>query len=304
MFWKRLFLFFLPSPAALTLGWAALIISLLLSMTVAVITFSSPQTGNPAMLYGILAIPPAALILTIATIVERKPGARFFLWALVLGLALLAAVSLLVAGLLDPAIPFNGVVSLLSCCCLPFIGGLGLVLIFLGRKAAPAFRQALRAARLQRMVQVIQARGEALIPDLSAELSLGQAQVEKLVRELIADGELMAFLDVEYQRVYSAAALSEKQRRLLAMINTQGRAALGSLAGELNVSQDMLRQWIYSLAQRGQLHGFADWAEGVVYSQDVKQILAQNLCPHCGGKLDVAGKGLIQCEFCAAEMFL
>jgi hypothetical protein len=133
---------------------------------------------------------------------------------------------------------------------------------------------------------------------------MSDEQVEKLIRDLIADGELMAYYDVEHRYVYSAAALSEKQRRLLAMINIQGKATLDSLAGELKVSGALLRRWIYSLAQRGQLHGFADWSAGIVYSQDGQQILAQNLCPHCGGKLDVAGKGLIACVYCGVEMFL
>jgi hypothetical protein len=139
---------------------------------------------------------------------------------------------------------------------------------------------------------------------LASELSLPEEQVQKLVRELIQAGELMAYLDLEHRRVYSAAALNEKQRRLLAMVNVQGKAVLDSLATDLNVSRALLRQWIYALAQRGQLHGFVDWAGGTVYSQAVGQVLAQNLCPHCGGKLDVAGKGLIACEFCGVEMFL
>jgi DNA-directed RNA polymerase subunit RPC12/RpoP len=98
--------------------------------------------------------------------------------------------------------------------------------------------------------------------------------------------------------------LNEKQRRLLAMVNIQGKSALDSLAVDLNVSRTLLHQWIYALAQRGQLHGFVDWAAGTVYSQLVEQILSQNLCPHCGGQLDVAGKDLIECAYCGVEMFL
>ena len=198
----------------------------------------------------------------------------------------------------------SGTLLLTATCCLPSIIGLGLILVFLGWKAYPVFQHTLRAARLQRVLEIIQARGEAQLQDLAAEISMSAVQVEKLIRTLIADGELMAYLDLEQQRVYSAAALNEKQRRMLAMINIQGKAELDSLAVDLNVSRTLLRQWIYALAQRGQLHGFVDWAAGTVYSQAVEQILAQNLCPHCGGKLDVAGKGLIECAYCGVEMFL
>jgi transcription initiation factor IIE alpha subunit len=301
MFWKRLFSFFIPSPGSLTLAWAALIISLLLSLTITVIALSEPGFSNPAILYSLVAFPPAALLLGIASIVERKPGARFLFWTFVLGLGLLSTSGFLLDGSGDST---SGMLLLTASCCLPFIIGLDLILVFLGWKAYPVFQHTLRAARLQRVLEIIQARGEALLQDLAAELSMSADQVEKLIRTLIADGELMAYLDIEHQRVYSAAALNEKHRRLLAMVNIQGKSALDSLAVDLNVSRTLLHQWIYALAQRGQLHGFVDWAAGTVYSQLVEQILSQNLCPHCGGQLDVAGKDLIECAYCGVEMFL
>jgi len=304
MFWKRLLSFFAPSPGALTFAWAALIISLLLSLTIIVFWLTEPDNTQPAILYSVLAFPTGALILAVATAIERKPGSRFLLWAGVNGLVLLSTGAMLLAGYQDASAPFTGTLYLVTCCCLPFVGSLVLVLIFFGWKAYPAFRRILRAARLQRMIEMIEARGEASSRDLSAELSLADVEVEKLICELIADGELMAYFDIEHRHVYSAAALNEKQRRLLAVVNVQGRASLEALANELNITRELVRQWIYSLAQRGQLHGFVDWADGIVYSQDIQQIIAQNLCPHCGGKLEVVGKSLIQCEYCGVEMFL
>jgi transcription initiation factor IIE alpha subunit len=304
MFWKRLLAFFAPSPGPLTLAWAALIISLILSLTIAVITLSEPGFENPAILYSMVAFPPAAVMFGFATLVERRPGARVLFWTLVLLFALFSVIGVVVYGSQDPSVPFSSTILLFSICCLPFLLLLLGILIFLGWKAYPVFQRALRAARLQRVIEIIQARGEVPLENLAQELSLNVAQVEKLVCELIADGELMAYLDIEARRVYSAAALNEKQRRLLVMVATQGKAALDTLANELNVNHGLLRQWIYALVQRGQLHGFADWAAGIVYSQAVEQVLAQNICPHCGGKLDVAGKDLIACEFCGVEMFI
>lgn len=301
MFWKRLISFFIPSPGSLTLAWAAVIISLLLSLSIAVITLTQPGFSNPAIFYSLVAFPIAALLFGIASFFERKPGARFLFWAFVLGQGLLSTGGFLLDAIRDTT---SGTLVLTATCCLPSIIGLALILAGLGWKAYPVFQGTLRAARLQRVLEIIQARGEALLQDLAAELSMSAGQVEKLISTLIADGELMAYLDLEQRRVYSAAALNEKQRYLLAMVNIQGKAELDSLAKDLKVSRTLLRQWIYALAQRGQLHGFVDWAAGTVYSQVVEKVLAQNLCPHCGGQLDVAGKGLIECAYCGVEMFL
>ena len=152
---------------------------------------------------------------------------------------------------------------------------------------------------MQRLIGMVQARGEAALSDLSQELSLSEAQTAELVSQLIDDGELMGVLDPDSQRVYSAAALNEKQRRLLAIVATQGKARLADLAGELGVSQDRARRWVQSLAQRGSLHGFANWERGWVYSQEV----VQDRCPHCGGQQEMVGKGVIQCQHCGVEVF-
>jgi len=172
--------------------------------------------------------------------------------------------------------------------------------MFLGQRARAPFQQALRAARMQRLVGMVQARGEVGLPYLSQELSLSEVQAAELVRQLIDDGELMGLFDPASQRVYSAAALNEKQRRLLAMVETQGKARLADLAVDLQVSQDMARRWVQALAQRGCLHGFANWDRGWVYSQPV----GQDRCPHCGGQQEMVGKGVIQCQHCGVEVFL
>jgi hypothetical protein len=179
-----------------------------------------------------------------------------------------------------------------------------MTLLFLGQRAREPFRQALRAARMQRLVGMVGARGEVSLSEMCAELSLNsEKDAARLVRELIDDGELMAVLDEEHQRVYSAAALNEKQRRLRAMVETQGKARLADLAAELQVTQATVRQWVRDLVQRGRLHGFADWTKGWIYSREAGSAIEQDRCPHCGGEQVLAGKGVVQCQHCGVEVF-
>lgn len=302
MIWKRLLAFFIPSPGALTLLWAALGVISLLSMTALVIALDDSRLLQSALAFiNVLALPAGMLLLTIAVFVERKPGARLALWLLVcflLGLTLLWLFSLTQAQSAEAAS-----LAAFCCLCLPVYLLPLLVLFFLGRKAYPAFRQILRLARAQRLVEMIQARGQVGLTQLCAELAAQPAQVLPLLRELIAGGELMAYFDEDNQMIYSAAALGEKQRRLLALVNARGKITLAELGTELKVGPELVRQWTSWLALRRQLHGFADWNGGYLYAQDVDALLARGECPHCGGTLEVAGKGLIQCQHCGVEVF-
>ncbi len=302
MIWKRLLAFFIPSPGALTLLWAALGVISLLSMTALVIALDDSLSLQSALAFiNVLALPAGMLLLTIAVFVERKPGARLALWLLVcflLGIILLWFFSLTQAQSAEAA-----PLAAFCCLCLPVYLLPLLVLFFLGRKAYPAFRQILRLARARRLVEMIQARGEVGLAQLSAELAAQPDQVLPLLRELIAGGDLMAYFDEHNRMIYSVAALAEKQRRLLAMVTARGKIALAELAAELKVSPELVRQWASWLALRRQLHGFADWNGGYLYAREVDALLARGECPHCGGTLEVAGKGLIQCQHCGVEVF-
>jgi len=303
MFWKRLFAFFTPSPGAYPLLWAAPVATLLLTITAIVASLDDPALSDGTLIIiSMCAIPIGMALLAIATFVEKKPGPRFLLWGAVNGL-LLISLALFYASFPNntEAEPPNPIVFI--CICLPVFAIPLLGQAFLGLKAYPAFRKALHSARSQRVMEIIQSRGEIQLSHLCSELSLGETQTLALVRELINLGELMAYVDKENQVVYSAAVLGEKQRRMAAIVATQGKASVEELAAVLKIRRDLVRQWVYSLVERRQLHGFVDWSIGTIYSQDVKPLLSQNKCPHCGGCLEIAGKGLIQCESCGVEVF-
>ena len=92
MFWKRLLSFFAPSPGALTLLWAALVISLILSATAVAIAVDQAQLMNSSLaILSFCALPAGGGLLAIATFIERKPGARVFLWS---GVSLMMATAI------------------------------------------------------------------------------------------------------------------------------------------------------------------------------------------------------------------
>ncbi len=114
----------------------------------------------------------------------------------------------------------------------------------------------------------------------------------------------MGLMDAPRQVVYSAAALAEKQRRLLGVVHARGQIHLDALAAELRAPRGLLKDWIYQLVQRGQFSGYINWEEGLLYSADAQALRDQGRCPRCGGELGLAGKGVILCSHCGSEILL
>ncbi len=96
----------------------------------------------------------------------------------------------------------------------------------------------------------------------------------------------------------------EKQRKILGMIQAKGRVHIADLALELKATRDQVKQWVYDLAGKGLFSGYTNWEEGILYSVQASQMKDKGNCPNCGGKLELAGKGVIHCPYCKAEIFL
>ncbi len=94
-----------------------------------------------------------------------------------------------------------------------------------------------------------------------------------------------------------------RQRQILDMVKTRGQVDLSDLVFELNVSRDQVRADIYRLVGLGLFTGYVNWDKGVLYSQEASK-LTGNTCPNCGGEQAFAGKGVIACQYCGAEIFL
>jgi len=94
------------------------------------------------------------------------------------------------------------------------------------------------------------------------------------------------------------------QRKLLDIVMTRGQVAIPDLVLEMNSSRDKVEADLHALVGRGLFSGYVDWRKGVLYSMEASQLQGRGTCPNCGGKLELAGKGLIVCPYCGAEIFL
>ena len=112
-----------------------------------------------------------------------------------------------------------------------------------------------------------------------------------------------AFLLVRGLREATEFAEVEKEQKLLGMVKTQGQVSVSDVALELDASRDQVKAWLYDLVDKGLFAGYVKWDEGTLYSRDAAQ-LRDNRCPNCGGTVELAGKGVVGCPYCGAEIFL
>ena len=94
-----------------------------------------------------------------------------------------------------------------------------------------------------------------------------------------------------------------RQRKILDMVKTRGQVDITDLVFELNSNSEQVQGDIYKLVGMGLFTGYVNWDEGILYSREASQ-LTGNKCPNCGGEQEFAGKGIITCKYCGADVFL
>ncbi len=112
-----------------------------------------------------------------------------------------------------------------------------------------------------------------------------------------------AFMVIRGQQEAREMAVAQQQKKLLGMVRAQGRVNIAEAALELGVNRDMVKAWVYDLVNKGLFTGYINWDEGDLISVDAAQ-MRTNKCPHCGGELELAGKGVVKCPYCGTEIFL
>jgi ribosomal protein S27AE len=96
----------------------------------------------------------------------------------------------------------------------------------------------------------------------------------------------------------------DQQRKLLNLIQTRGQASINDLVLDLQSTRAAVQQSLIELVGRGLFSGYVDWKKGMLYSVEASRLQGQQTCPNCGGQLQLAGKGIIKCPYCGAEIFL
>ena len=299
----------LPAPAALALvSVAGAMIALGLACAT-LYSASEAQTfadgvGLFSFVFGVIAIPLAALLLLGAAIREKRALPR----GLLIGGAALAV---LLSGLFTSvgigsdveSSPEVGAATFLFLFVPPAILLFGFGLYYVA-KGWPETRSAIAVDREQRAIQMIEDRGELRLSDLAAELGLRVDECDNLVEAALRDGHFHGWHDARRGLVYSDTALRERQDRLAAIVLARGQIRLDDLERELSAPHDLARTWIYELVRRGEFTGYVNWDERMLYSAEAQRLTAAGRCPHCNGELSLAGKGVIRCRYCSSEIFL
>jgi hypothetical protein len=101
-----------------------------------------------------------------------------------------------------------------------------------------------------------------------------------------------------------AEAEAQKQRKILEMVATRGELRISDAAIELKATREQIQSWVYNLVGLGVFSGYINWDDGVLYSAGAAQLKSLDSCKKCGGKVSLAGKGVIKCQYCGTEYFV
>jgi len=145
---------------------------------------------------------------------------------------------------------------------------------------------------------------------LSSGLSEGRLQVSGLVLglglALALALPLLAFGIVMLRQGHTEAlqfAEAEKEKRLLNIVQTQGRVNIADVVIEMNVTRDRVKAYVYDLVGKGLFTGYINWQDGILYAKQASEMQTTK-CPNCGGVREMVGKGVVKCPFCGSELFL
>jgi hypothetical protein len=100
-----------------------------------------------------------------------------------------------------------------------------------------------------------------------------------------------------------AETKADKERTILNAVMTRGRVSVADMAIECDVDRDQVKVLIYDIIGKDLFRGYVNWERGELVSAEAAQI-KDHTCPNCGGKVELAGKGLVKCPYCGTETYL
>src|SRR3990172_6388984 len=100
-----------------------------------------------------------------------------------------------------------------------------------------------------------------------------------------------------------AESKADKERTILNSVMTRGKVSIADLAIEGDLNREQVKAYIYDLIGKDLFRGYVNWERGELVSAEAAQI-KDGACPNCGGKLELAGKGLVRCPYCGTETYL
>jgi|GEM_PF-4155331 len=249
----------------------------------------------------ILGLGPASLLLMGAGLLDRRPAPRGLWWlaasavalaaGLVLGISVAADkgdAAMLLSGLCV-AIPPTGLFGLL--------GGLSLA------RGLAEIRAGRGPAAVEAAAALLRAEGVATFTALQARCGVEAARLPETLR--VAEVGLGEAIRVDVQDGYALRASVEAEglRRLPGVVVAAGRLTLDALGRELRAPPPVVRRWLQETAGAGRLQGAIDWGAGVVVARASGSALQDGApCDLCGGRLTLAGKDLLRCPHCGAQV--
>jgi hypothetical protein len=145
---------------------------------------------------------------------------------------------------------------------------------------------------------------------LSSGLSEGRLRASGLVLglglALALALPLLAFGVVMFRQGQTEAlqfSEAEREKKLLNIVQTQGRVNIADVVIEMNITRDRVKAYIYDLVGKGLFTGYINWQDGILYAKQASEMQTTK-CPNCGGVREMVGKGVVKCPFCGSELFL
>jgi len=298
----------LPKPRVLALVGVALGLTLVGLVCSIAFALTADTSGDPpemaASMFGCFLLPVVLVVLLVGTLLDKRPLPRALIWALMALLTALAAIILALAMSTEPELGFSGSLMIF------FVFGAPVVLLLFapaiyyvakGWRGLQTTVQRERIALCQRRIDVA---GRLALSDLAEELGVDDQAAARILAEGIAQDKIQGHLDVQSGQIYSQQTLSDRRLELLGVLKAHGQIALDSLARTLDAPQALITEWIYDLVQHGRFSGYINWERGMLYSAERAKLGQSQRCPSCGGRLELAGKGIVSCTHCGAEILL